>query len=58
MDIRYKNSLPWGAQIARGNMLHALWHGGVGQISRAIFTVPAFVTYFLCVYGKNQRKNK
>ena len=30
--------------------------GGVGLISKTIHTVPAFVTYILRVYGKNQRK--
>lgn len=31
MDIRYKNSLPWGAQISRGNMLHAHVHHQFGR---------------------------
>tara|TARA_R110001606_G_C15227762_1_gene634778 strand:- start:39 stop:836 length:798 start_codon:yes stop_codon:yes gene_type:complete len=31
MDLRYKNSLPWGAQISRGNMLHAHVHHQFGR---------------------------
>jgi hypothetical protein len=31
MELRYKNSLPWGAQISRGNMLHAHIHHQFGR---------------------------